>query len=657
MKQTFKNEHEPSDKEEIKAWQDKPWEDRVAHLVKMDLCVFPLKENGKKPIYTGGFHQATTDAAQIKIWSEKHPRANIGIAAGLSGVFFVDIDQLPGKPNKWLDDHPKKREELYERAAYIVRTPCGGTHLGFRQPPNCDWGPTQSALYKGIDTRAGGSYVVAPGCHYVPTAEEAAKGKIGGDYTWIRMPNVHVSEMPFPPRWLADDVNATNKMNFKEKVEASRNENGKIGVGNRNGTLASIAGKLRHDGLDADMIYGALWAYNIKNFEPPLDADEVKGVADSIARYEPKIKNKFDTDNNGSADNDGGGKYEQTPIFEMRTAKDYLEQNIPVPDPIIKGVINEQEVIVMSAPQKLGKSLLGLNGGLCVTQGHDWLGFEIPKARRVMYIQAELHDGWGQVRLKKIIEHYKGLKWFEDDRLDDFIIPPPNRNFRLDNEEDVEELIALIKRYKIELIIFDPLYCMVDANENKNEEMKVPMGNALKIRDETGCSVLIVHHQGKGDHSGISVGQRSRGASVIGDSSDGNISLEEVPEENVHHEITGAHFVIMRFQMRNSESSAPLLITRELNNLVFEVCDETVSKGIGKPGPKAKTVIADPMGIVARHEGRITKASLVTKLEEGGVSRATAYRDIDKLIQGGHLIYSEGSNGKVVEIVTDLGDK
>jgi len=57
--------------------------------------------------------------------------------------------------------------------------------------------------------------------------------------------------------------------------------------GNRNASLASIAGTMRRRGVSADAIEGALQAINIAQCVPPLEADEVSAIARSIGRYAP----------------------------------------------------------------------------------------------------------------------------------------------------------------------------------------------------------------------------------------------------------------------------------------------------------------------------------------------------------------------------------
>ena len=88
--------------------------------------VFPVKPGGKKPMYDGGFKQATTDCDQIRKWWKVAPLANIGISLDASGLCVVDID-MHGDVNGF-DSLPALGDLS---AGALVRTPSGGAHYIF----------------------------------------------------------------------------------------------------------------------------------------------------------------------------------------------------------------------------------------------------------------------------------------------------------------------------------------------------------------------------------------------------------------------------------------------------------------------------------------------------------------------------------------------
>jgi hypothetical protein len=52
---------------------------------------------GKHPRTPNGFHDATSDPAQLETWWSKWPQANLAVATGpVNGIVVVDIDPAKG---------------------------------------------------------------------------------------------------------------------------------------------------------------------------------------------------------------------------------------------------------------------------------------------------------------------------------------------------------------------------------------------------------------------------------------------------------------------------------------------------------------------------------------------------------------------------------
>ncbi|WP_326807862.1 bifunctional DNA primase/polymerase [Streptomyces sp. NBC_01775] len=146
--------------------------------------VIPLRPGDKRPAghadkycpgtgrCAGGHHtpeqRATTDVDLLAAaWS--HQPYNVGVAAGPSGLLVVDLDTLKATDEEGAPDGATALLALCERAGqpypttFQVRTPSGGEHLYFTQPPGVALHSTAGRLAKRIDTRGWGGYVVAPG--------------------------------------------------------------------------------------------------------------------------------------------------------------------------------------------------------------------------------------------------------------------------------------------------------------------------------------------------------------------------------------------------------------------------------------------------------------------------------------------------------------
>jgi replicative DNA helicase len=187
----------------------------------------------KQPYVTKGLNDATIDEDQIKAWWTKWPNAMIGVNAGLSGLFVVDIDR---KHVNGLDTFTTWN--INDSAGLHSITPSGGMHIIFT---GC--GKTSSNAKTGIDARGEGGYFIAP-------PSKIIQGENVGEYKrfddWGRVPGV------IPDGLLAnmfpDKTSEYAKGNFVpqngEKKQLSRATltflaNG-ASVGERNSTLFKI---------------------------------------------------------------------------------------------------------------------------------------------------------------------------------------------------------------------------------------------------------------------------------------------------------------------------------------------------------------------------------------------------------------------------------
>ena len=235
--------------------------------------VFPCVPGGKAPLTAHGFHDATVDPEQIEKWWSQHPSANIGIPT--AGLVVIDID---GDTNPWLADDHERMLDLARGPMAI--TPRGGSHRLFRQPAGKNWRCTEGRLAPKVDTRADGGYIVAP-----PSVVDGGKA-----YRWA--PGLELDDpperLPEPPPWLAAELDRlANGTPTLAHVAAGGGEANQIPSGQRNATLAKLAGAMRRVGMGQAEIAAALHQTNKDRCVPPLSPREVQRIAASVARYEP----------------------------------------------------------------------------------------------------------------------------------------------------------------------------------------------------------------------------------------------------------------------------------------------------------------------------------------------------------------------------------
>ena len=126
------------------------------------LEIFPCIRNKKNPLTANGFKDASSDEQVINGWWDKYPDANIGLPTGkVNNLVVVDVDVKNDAGG--MDSLQQLLEECGEFDTRVVRTPSGGLHYYFSYPQDEEIIKCRTNLRPGIDIRADGGYVVAPG--------------------------------------------------------------------------------------------------------------------------------------------------------------------------------------------------------------------------------------------------------------------------------------------------------------------------------------------------------------------------------------------------------------------------------------------------------------------------------------------------------------
>ena len=234
--------------------------------------VFPCVPGTKTPLTEHGHLDATTDADQIERWWQQRPNANIGIST--AGLIVIDIDE----DSTWLTGEPERSVDL--AIGPLSLTANNGRQFVFRQPAGKAWRNTTGRLAPHVDTRADGGYIVVP-----PSVLAGGKA-----YRWAEGLALDdpPENLPEPPVWLVTQLDglATGGPTSAHAAAGSPEAN-QIPSGQRNATLARLAGTMRRVGMSASEIFAALERANAERCVPPLNQREVERIATSVARYPP----------------------------------------------------------------------------------------------------------------------------------------------------------------------------------------------------------------------------------------------------------------------------------------------------------------------------------------------------------------------------------
>ncbi len=232
--------------------------------------IFPVHPHGKKPLTAHGLKDANTAPATIAAWWRQWPEANIGVVTGEKASFWVlDIDGAEGENT--LSSLEGKYGALPQTVEII--TGGGGRHLYFQCPQQGAIFNSAGRLGPCLDVRGNGGYVVAP-----PSIHET-----GRRYEF----SVDSHDLILPaPAWLVGLVQRPEGQKPTVPVSEWRGLAKGVTEGQRNHSLARLAGKLLQCGIDALMTLELCHAWNEARCKPPLEQTEVIYTVNSIAGRE-----------------------------------------------------------------------------------------------------------------------------------------------------------------------------------------------------------------------------------------------------------------------------------------------------------------------------------------------------------------------------------
>jgi len=237
-------------------------------------CGRPACPNkGKHPRTAHGLTDATTDENTVSTWWEFDFRcSNVGIRTGQeSGLVVLDVDPRHGG-----DESLRQLEAQY---GPLPETPTvlsggGGKHLYF-QHPGFYVRSGSNVLGVGLDIKGDGAAIVAP-----PSLHAS-----GQQYRWARGKPPEQDQFSPLPAWLLELLRGPHAQEERSSKERTSLAAHVIPEGQRNTVLTSVAGGIWRQGVTEETLVHALLSENDQRCVPPLPEEEVKRIAQSVARY------------------------------------------------------------------------------------------------------------------------------------------------------------------------------------------------------------------------------------------------------------------------------------------------------------------------------------------------------------------------------------
>lgn len=473
-------------------------------LARQGLAVFPIRDwgdgKGWKPV-KGWQARASDEFARIVEWWTDWPEARVGLPTGKrNDLLALDLDTKNGKDGVAAMS-AAGFPDIAALSPVRVRTPSGGWHLLFRDDP--DLRNSVSKIGPGIDVRAEGGFIVAPGSwkgdrRYQPEgavvgsaalpsfpeklADMAERRAPVSDAPVVPDSGEDDDEIPVIPQWdrmrragvaLAEGGHLDSHDPWFKMLAAIHHGSGGSAKGL---ALADEISQLsgNYDGRELEDRWRSFGDYDGK----PIRVDSLYGMAnDLVPEWRAKAK--------AAAPRDASR-------LQLFTPGDCADA--PPRGYIIKRMIAPRDVVCIFGPPGAGKSTIAPYLGYRLARGEEAFG-QRTKQGKVLYVAAE--DTHGMKNRVAALRRRLG-------DAPDFFVVDGVADLLGDGEGDAPDLAALrehVDALRPAMIFIDTL-AIAFPNLEENDAQSMQRVNTIsRSLTEHGAAVVIIHHGTKADGS------------------------------------------------------------------------------------------------------------------------------------------------------------
>jgi AAA domain-containing protein len=226
----------------------------------------------------------------------------------------------------------------------------------------------------------------------------------------------------------------------------------------------------------------------------------------------------------------------------------------PEPEPItwcVEELLIAGEIAVFAGDGGSFKSSAGFHIAGAVAGGYAVFNRFPTRARPTLILSAEDSAGVVLNRLEALVD---GHGWDRERVLSNVHIIA-SHEAKLSNPAWQQHLLTEALRLNVGYVQCDPLFDLVEGDENSNTELRPVISFTRKLATATGAAVVIVHHASKVKPDQRTI-DRVRGASALRDASRCLLFFESRPEG----------IAIEHLKMSRSERLSPFMVTREIES-------------------------------------------------------------------------------------------
>jgi len=208
---------------------------------------------------------------------------------------------------------------------------------------------------------------------------------------------------------------------------------------------------------------------------------------------------------------------------EIVNLKDVWDKMPPLKPELIEGILRQSHKMIVASTSKAGKTFILIELAVAIAEGMNWIGHRC-KQGKVLYINMELDAASFFHRIQDI---YKKLKLTSDNHIENIEI----WNLRGVGKTLTELAPIIINRMKKRdylAVMIDPLYKVMEGDENSNGDVARMVSGFDRIAEETGAAVIYAHHFAKGNSAAKSIIDRAAGAGTFARDPDAILTMTQI---------------------------------------------------------------------------------------------------------------------------------
>ncbi len=195
------------------------------------------------------------------------------------------------------------------------------------------------------------------------------------------------------------------------------------------------------------------------------------------------------------------------PPVDLRawSAEEFLARRFAPKDPLVTDLLHARDLVALGARRRHGKTSLCTNLAVALAEpAPDWVGYEIPQARRSLLLILEDDPGEYQEKLRRVIADRDTRGRIRVMCRDDFYeagipIDVHDSDFR-------DAVYNRAGEHRPDLIVIDNLAHVIDADYSEPKRVHELMTFTYRLARDHNCAIILAAHPRKeDDHHPVSL--------------------------------------------------------------------------------------------------------------------------------------------------------